>query len=88
MENERHQTNNNNIEKNNRFHFTKSKKLLTGTTNIIYSKEGNYSERTKCETIPSLNKHLLSLLQNKTGEYNKITHMSDSIITTAKMKRH
>ena len=77
MENKRHQTNNNNTENNNRFNFTKSKKVLSGTINTLYSKEKNYNERTKCNTVPSLNKYLLSPLQNKTGEFNKIINMSD-----------
>ena len=77
MENKRHQTNNNNTEINNRFNLTKSKKVLSGTINTLYSKETNYNERTKCNTVPSLNKYLLSPLQNKTGEFNKIINMSD-----------
>ena len=39
MENERRQTNINNTEKNNRFNLTKSKKVLPGVINTIYSKE-------------------------------------------------
>lgn len=38
MENERYQTNNNNMEKNNRCHLTKLKKLLPDTTNTIFRK--------------------------------------------------
>ena len=59
---------------------------MPGTTNTIYSKEKIFNERTKGNTVPSLNTHLLSPLQNKKGEYIKITHMFASIITMAKIK--
>ena len=63
MKNERHQTKNNNTKKI--LHLTKSKKLFPGTTNTIYSKEKYYRERTKCNTVPSLDKLFLSPLQKK-----------------------
>ena len=65
MENERHQPNNNNTEKNKILHFVKSKTLFPGTTNTIYSNEKYYRERTKCNTVPSLDKLFFSPLQKK-----------------------
>ena len=85
-DNDNYVTNNKNIENKNSFKIPKSKQLLPGNNDIIYSNTKNKSYLGKTLTVPDIKSYSLPPFCNKSRDFTKINDTSNIIIDIKQIK--